>query len=70
MQANAMLWLVLKGSIDVVRREGLNREAAITSHGVGQFSREISQRSGREYLAAWRAGPEGYTPWWRKYTAC
>jgi thioredoxin reductase (NADPH) len=27
------VWLVLKGSIDVVRRDGLNHEAAITSLG-------------------------------------
>ena len=36
-QRDAPAWLVLKGSIDVVRRDGLNREAAITSHCVGQF---------------------------------
>jgi hypothetical protein len=45
---------MLKGSIDVVRRDGLNHEAAITSLGPGQFSGEVSQ------LAA-RAGPEGCT---------
>ena len=60
-ERNAPAWLVLKGSIDVVRRDGLNREAAIISHGVGQFSGEVSQLSGRESLAAGRAGPEGCT---------
>ncbi len=29
---NAPAWLVLKGTIDVVRRDGLNHEAAITAH--------------------------------------
>ena len=60
-ERHAPAWLVLKGSIDVVRRDGLNREAAITSHGAGQFSGEVSQLSGRESLAAGRAGAEGCT---------
>ena len=60
-ERHAPAWLVLKGSIDVVRRDGLNREAAITSHGVGQFSGEISQLAGRESLASGRAGSEGCT---------
>ena len=46
-QRDAPAWLVLKGSIDVVRRDGLDREAAITSHGAGQFSGEVSQLAGR-----------------------
>ncbi len=60
-ERHAPAWLVLKGSIDVVLRDGLNREAAITSHGAGQFSGEVSQLSGRESLAAGRAGAEGCT---------
>jgi thioredoxin reductase (NADPH) len=60
-QRHVPSWLVLKGSIDVVRRDGLNREAAITSHGVGQFSGEVSQLAGRESLACGRAGAEGCT---------
>ena len=58
-QRDAPAWLVLKGSIDVVRRDGLNREAAITSHCVGQFSGEVSQLARRELLASGRAGAEG-----------
>ena len=58
-QRDAPAWLVLKGSIDVVRRDGLNREAAITSHCVGQFSGEVSQLARRELLASGRAGSEG-----------
>jgi thioredoxin reductase (NADPH) len=57
-QRDAPVWLVLKGSIDVVRRDGLNREAAITSLCVGQFSGEISQLAGRQSLASGCAGAE------------
>jgi thioredoxin reductase (NADPH) len=60
-ERHAPAWLVLKGSIDVVRRDGLNREAAITTHHAGQFSGELSQLSGRETLAQGRAGAEGCT---------
>jgi thioredoxin reductase (NADPH) len=59
--ANAPAWLVLKGSIDVVRRDGLKRETFITTHHAGQFSGEVSQLAGRQSLAAGRAGAEGCT---------
>lgn len=59
--ANAPAWLVLKGSIDVVRRDGLNNETAITTHHAGQFSGEVSQLAGRQSLAAGSAGAEGCT---------
>ncbi|HEV7463688.1 MAG TPA: FAD-dependent oxidoreductase [Methyloceanibacter sp.] len=58
---NAPAWLVLKGAIDVVRRDGLAREVAITTHHAGQFSGEVNQLAGRGYLATGRAGPEGCT---------
>ena len=60
-ERNVPAWLVLKGSIDVVRRDGLNHEAAITSLGPGQFSGEVSQLAGAATLASGRAGPEGCT---------
>ena len=60
-ERNVPSWLVLKGSIDVVRRDGLNHEAAITSLGPGQFSGEVSQLAGASTLASARAGPEGCT---------
>ena len=60
-QREAPAWLVLKGTVDVVRRDGLGREAAIVSYGPGQFSGEISQIAGRESLAAGRAGADGCT---------
>jgi thioredoxin reductase (NADPH) len=33
-ERNVPAWLVLKGSIDVVRRDGLNHEAAITKRNL------------------------------------
>jgi thioredoxin reductase (NADPH) len=54
-------WLVLKGSIDVVGRDGLNHERAITTVGPGQFSGEVSQLAGAGTLATGRAGSEGCT---------
>jgi thioredoxin reductase (NADPH) len=60
-ERNVPAWLVLKGSIDVIRRDGLDHEAAITSLGPGQFSGEVSQLAGAATLASARAGPEGCT---------
>ena len=57
----APAWLVLEGSIDVVGRDGLDREVAITSHGAGQISGELRQLTGRAALATGRAGPKGCT---------
>src|SRR5690242_12205668 len=54
-------WLVLKGSIAVVRRDGLDHETAITSLAPGQFSGEVSQLAGAATLASASAGPEGCT---------
>ncbi len=58
---NAPSWLVLDGSIEIVRRDGLHRESSVVSLGSGQFSGEVSQLSGRGTLATGRAGPEGCT---------
>ncbi|MGA8772510.1 MAG: cyclic nucleotide-binding domain-containing protein, partial [Rhodomicrobium sp.] len=60
-QRDVPMWLVLKGSLDVVRRDGLRHEAPIVTHNAGQFSGEISQLAGRETLAAACAGKEGCT---------
>lgn len=54
-------WLVLEGSIDVVRRDGLSHEAPITSHRAGQLSGEVNQLAGRPAIAAGRAGRDGCT---------
>ena len=44
-----------------MRRDGLNDEAQITTMGVGQFTGEMSELSGRGTLASGRAGPQGCT---------
>ncbi len=58
---NVPAWLVLQGSIDVVRRDGLTHEVPITTHGVGQFTGEVNQLAGRPAIAAGHAGPKGCT---------
>jgi thioredoxin reductase (NADPH) len=60
-ERQAPVWLVLQGAIDVVRRDGLNQEAAITTHHPGQFSGELSQLGGRASLVQGRAGADGCT---------
>jgi thioredoxin reductase (NADPH) len=57
----APAWLVLKGSIDVTRRNALGGEAPITTHHPGQLSGEVSQLAGRETLARGLAGADGCT---------
>ena len=42
-ERHASAWLVLKGEIVIVRRDGLGHETEIARMGVGQFSGEISQ---------------------------
>ena len=54
-------WLVLAGTIDVVRRDGLSHEAPITTHGPGQLTGEVNQLAGRPTIAGGTAGPEGCT---------
>jgi len=56
---NAPVWLILGGSIVVVRRDGLGHEKPITTQTAGQFTGEVSQLAGRASLAAGTAGPEG-----------
>jgi thioredoxin reductase (NADPH) len=60
-EEGAPAWLVLEGRIDVVRRDGLNHEAPVATHGPGQLSGEVNQLAGRASLAAGRAGTEGCT---------
>jgi len=58
---NVPIWLVVEGSIRVMRRDGLDHESTITDLGVGQFSGEMSQLAGQGSLALGRAGDEGCT---------
>ncbi|MDO9414451.1 MAG: FAD-dependent oxidoreductase [Pseudolabrys sp.] len=60
-ERNAPSWLVLDGDLEVIRRDGLHREASVVSHTPGQFSGEVSQLSGHGTIAAGRAGPKGLT---------
>jgi len=60
-QRGAPLWLILKGSIEAVRRDGLGHQSHIVTGGPGHFSGEVSQLAGRAALAAGLAGPEGCT---------
>jgi thioredoxin reductase (NADPH) len=60
-QRTALSWLVLKGSIEVSRRDGIDHSTAFMVECPGQFSGELSQLSGRGSLAAGHAGPEGCT---------
>lgn len=55
----AAIWLVLEGSVSVLRRDGLGREASIGSGGRGHFTGEIGLLGGRAALAQGNAGPEG-----------
>jgi thioredoxin reductase (NADPH) len=60
-ERHAPAWLVLEGSIEVVGRDGLDHELAITTHRAGQLTGELSQLTGRAALARGRAGPDGCT---------
>ncbi|HEX7874352.1 MAG TPA: FAD-dependent oxidoreductase [Sphingobium sp.] len=60
-EQDAPAWLVLDGTIDVVRRDGLSREAAVTTHGEGQITGEVNQLAGRASIAGGRAGSDGCT---------
>jgi thioredoxin reductase (NADPH) len=58
-ERNVPAWLVLDGSLEVVRRDGMHRFASVIAHGPGQFSGEVSQLSGHGSIAAARAGENG-----------
>jgi len=60
-ERNIPAWLVLDGSLEVMRRDGLHRQASVIDHSPGQFSGEVSQLSGHGSIAAGRAGPKGLT---------
>jgi thioredoxin reductase (NADPH) len=58
---NTPVWLVIEGTLEIVRRNGLHRQESVVSLSEGQFSGEVSSLSGRGTLAAARAGPNGCT---------
>jgi thioredoxin reductase (NADPH) len=53
------MWLILEGSIEVVRRDGLGREAPIITGVAGQFTGEVGLLGDRASLAEGKAGPDG-----------
>ena len=58
-QVGAPAYLVLSGSIKVVRHDLLGRVSTITTHGLGELTGEISQLAGGPSLAEGRAGADG-----------
>jgi thioredoxin reductase (NADPH) len=58
---DAPVWMVVAGSVEVTRRDGLSREMKLTSHGIGHFTGEINQLSGHAAIAGGVAGPAGCT---------
>ena len=55
----AAMWLILEGSIEVVRRDGLGREAPIITGGPGEFTGESGLLGDRASLAEGKAGSDG-----------
>jgi thioredoxin reductase (NADPH) len=53
------IWLVLEGAVDLIRRDGLGREAMITQVGCGEITGESGLLGDRASLVEGRAGPEG-----------
>jgi thioredoxin reductase (NADPH) len=60
-QRDAPSWLVLSGSVDITRRDGLDRNAPIVTFGPGQFTGEVNQLAGRPAITCARAGEQGAT---------
>ncbi|HVQ72872.1 MAG TPA: FAD-dependent oxidoreductase [Bradyrhizobium sp.] len=58
-ERGAPSWLVLAGTMEITRRDGLRNEAVVTTYGIGQFSGEVNQLAGRPSITAGRAGPDG-----------
>ncbi len=58
----APAWLVLKGSMDVFRHEGLSGEAPITTHGAGQLSGESTSCRVDRHLPGPAPGPRAARP--------
>ncbi|MHA6720996.1 FAD-dependent oxidoreductase [Sphingomonas sp. RS6] len=58
-QRDVPVWLLLEGTIDVQRRDGLDGDAPITTHDAGQFTGEVNQLDGRGSIASARAGASG-----------
>ena len=51
----------MSGSVDITRRDGLDRKAPIVTFGPGQFTGEVNQLAGRPAITCARAGEQGAT---------
>src|SRR5262245_51799757 len=60
-ERNAPVWLLLDGSLEIARRDGLNRESPLVTLHPGQFTGEVSHLAGRSTLTGGVAGPKGCT---------
>jgi thioredoxin reductase (NADPH) len=58
-ERHSAAWLILEGSIDLIRRDGLSHEVLIVTQTPGQLTGELSQLGGRAALATGRAGEAG-----------
>ena len=58
-EQNAPSWLLVDGTIDIVRRDGLSHESPIATLHAGQFTGEVNQLAGRPSLAKAHAGSGG-----------
>ncbi|NSY61744.1 FAD-binding protein [Rhizobium rhizogenes] len=58
-EKDAPVWLVLEGSLDVFRHDGLSHELNVVTHLPGQFTGEVSQLAGRPSLLRGVAGTGG-----------
>ncbi len=52
-------FLILAGSLEVVRHDAFGHETLVTSHTAGQITGEVGQLAGRPALVECRAGPDG-----------
>src|SRR5262249_17567310 len=53
------MFLVLEGSIDVVRNDGLGNELLLASYGAGQFSGEVNLLRNLPGISDIKGGPRG-----------
>ena len=58
-QVGTPAYLVIAGSIEVTRRDGLGHGSTITRHGPGELTGEVSQLAGGPSLVQGRAGSDG-----------
>jgi thioredoxin reductase (NADPH) len=58
-QQTVASWLVLDGTIEILRRDAFRGESPITSQGPGQITGEVGQLAGRASLVLGRAGEAG-----------